>query len=82
MFWGDDRLEQALALGERRGDPMSLLPELTTEEVERYARHIVLRDIGGSGPAQAQGGAWFASSAPAASARRCCFIWRRRASGN
>ena len=28
---------------------MSLLPELTTEEVERYARHIVLRDIGGPG---------------------------------
>ena len=36
-------------MGERRGDQMSLLPELTTEEVERYARHIVLRDIGGPG---------------------------------
>ncbi len=36
-------------MGERRGVQMSLLPELTTEEVERYARHIVLRDIGGPG---------------------------------
>jgi adenylyltransferase/sulfurtransferase len=36
-------------MGERGCDQMSLLPELTTEEVERYARHIVLRDIGGPG---------------------------------
>jgi molybdopterin-synthase adenylyltransferase len=36
-------------MDERRGDQMSVLPELTTEEVERYARHIVLRDIGGPG---------------------------------
>ena len=28
---------------------MGLLPELTQEEIERYARHIVLRDIGGAG---------------------------------
>ncbi len=27
----------------------ALLPELTPEEVERYARHILLRDIGGPG---------------------------------
>ncbi|WP_298422683.1 molybdopterin-synthase adenylyltransferase MoeB [Rhodoblastus sp.] len=28
---------------------MALLPELTSEEIERYARHIVLRDVGGAG---------------------------------
>ncbi len=28
---------------------MNLLPDLSTEEVERYARHIVLRDVGGPG---------------------------------
>jgi adenylyltransferase/sulfurtransferase len=28
---------------------MTMLPELTPQEVERYARHIVLRDIGGPG---------------------------------
>jgi molybdopterin-synthase adenylyltransferase len=28
---------------------MSVLPELTGAEIERYARHIVLRDIGGAG---------------------------------
>jgi molybdopterin-synthase adenylyltransferase len=28
---------------------MGFLPELTQEEIERYARHIVLRDIGGAG---------------------------------
>ncbi|MGO8737482.1 HesA/MoeB/ThiF family protein [Rhodoblastus sp.] len=28
---------------------MGLLPELTPEEIERYARHIVLHDIGGAG---------------------------------
>ena len=28
---------------------MSLLPTLTADELERYARHIVLRDIGGPG---------------------------------
>ena len=28
---------------------MSFLPELSPDEVERYARHIVLRDIGGPG---------------------------------
>ncbi|HUO54166.1 MAG TPA: molybdopterin-synthase adenylyltransferase MoeB [Rhodoblastus sp.] len=28
---------------------MAILPELTPEEIERYARHIVLRDIGGAG---------------------------------
>ena len=50
MFWGDDRLEQALEWAQRNDDDqMAELPELTTEEVERYARHIVLRDIGGPG---------------------------------
>jgi molybdopterin/thiamine biosynthesis adenylyltransferase len=28
---------------------MNILPDLSAEEVERYARHIVLRDIGGPG---------------------------------
>lgn len=28
---------------------MTFLPELTSAEIERYARHIVLRDIGGAG---------------------------------
>ena len=28
---------------------MMVLPELTREEIERYARHIVLRDVGGAG---------------------------------
>jgi molybdopterin-synthase adenylyltransferase len=28
---------------------MNLLPELTSQEIERYARHIVLREIGGAG---------------------------------
>jgi adenylyltransferase/sulfurtransferase len=28
---------------------MQALPELTQEEIERYARHILLRDIGGAG---------------------------------
>ncbi|WP_374546208.1 ThiF family adenylyltransferase [Rhodoblastus sp.] len=28
---------------------MSVLPQLTGEEIERYARHIVLRDVGGVG---------------------------------
>ena len=28
---------------------MNILPELSAEEVERYARHILLRDIGGPG---------------------------------
>jgi len=28
---------------------MNVLPELTREEIERYARHIVLRDVGGVG---------------------------------
>ena len=49
IFWGDDRLEQALDWAKGAATQMSLLPELTTEEVERYARHIVLRDIGGPG---------------------------------
>lgn len=36
-------------LGARQGLTMGMLPELTAEEIERYARHIVLRDVGGVG---------------------------------
>jgi adenylyltransferase/sulfurtransferase len=32
-----------------------MLPELTPEEIERYARHIVLRDIGGPGQRKLKG---------------------------
>lgn len=28
---------------------MATLPTLSSEELERYARHIVLRDVGGPG---------------------------------
>jgi adenylyltransferase/sulfurtransferase len=36
-------------MGESQEKHMSFLPELSPDEVERYARHIVLRDIGGPG---------------------------------
>jgi molybdopterin-synthase adenylyltransferase len=36
-------------MGENQEKRMSFLPELSPDEVERYARHIVLRDIGGPG---------------------------------
>ena len=29
---------------------------LSADELERYARHIVLQDVGGPGPGEAQGG--------------------------
>ena len=43
---------------------------LTSEELERYARHIVMREVGGPGQAEAEGrrACWW--SAPAGSARR------------
>jgi adenylyltransferase/sulfurtransferase len=34
---------------------MNILPDLSAEEVERYARHIVLRDIGGPGQRKLKG---------------------------
>ena len=35
-------------------------PRLTADEIERYARHIVLPEIGGAGPAEAEAarGSW------------------------
>ena len=46
---------------------------LDAKELERYARHIVLREVGGPGQAKLKA-ARVLVSAPAASARRCCFI--------
>ncbi len=59
---------------------MSVLPELSAEEVERYARHVVLRDVGGPGQRKLKAANVCVVGA-GGSARLCCFIWPRRAWG-
>ena len=44
---------------------------LSADELERYARHIVLREVGGPGQAALRKRARCWWSAPAGSARRC-----------
>ena len=52
---------------------------LTSSEIERYARHIILGEVGGPGQQKLKR-ARVLVSVPAGSARRCCNIWRRRVS--
>ena len=67
----------------KRASPSCNLPRMTlsSEEVERYARQIVLRGVGGPGQNKLKARARRSSSAQAASARRRCNISRARASG-